>query len=60
METDDKFQQLGAEWFSLLAKTDTSNVESHFRIGLLKLAFSYARLVALAFGFQHAFGKRSS
>ncbi|KAI0058645.1 hypothetical protein BV25DRAFT_1829880 [Artomyces pyxidatus] len=56
-ETDDKIQHRRDQWFALLAKTDTSNVQNRFRIGLLKLAFSYARLVVLAFGFQHAFGK---
>ena len=28
-----------------------------FRTALLHLAHSYARLVALSYGFQHAFGK---
>lgn len=28
-----------------------------FRTGLLRLAYSYSRLIALSYGFQHAFGK---
>jgi hypothetical protein len=34
-----------------------NNPQNSFRTGLLKLAFPYARLVALSYGFQHAFGK---
>jgi hypothetical protein len=34
--------------------------QNRFRSGLLKLAISYARLVALSFGFQHAFGKNNA
>lgn len=37
-----------------------SNVQNRFRVGLLKLAYSYSRLVALSYGFQHAFGKRDA
>ncbi|KAF8271195.1 hypothetical protein EI94DRAFT_1797367 [Lactarius quietus] len=59
-ETDDKIEQLRLRWFSLLEKTDTSDPQNCFRIGLLKLGYSYARLVALSFGFQHAFGKSNT
>ncbi len=41
----------------MFEKTDRDEPQNRFRIGLLKLGYSYARLVALAFGFQHAFGK---
>ncbi|KAI0303682.1 hypothetical protein B0F90DRAFT_1310868 [Multifurca ochricompacta] len=56
-ETDDKIEDLRQQWFSKLENTDTNNSQNRFRMGLLRLGYSYARLVALAFGFQHAFGK---
>jgi hypothetical protein len=31
--------------------------QNSFRTGLLRLAYPYSRLVALSYGFQHAFGK---
>lgn len=34
--------------------------QNRFRSGLLNLAGSYMRLVALSFGFQHAFGKNNT
>ena len=59
-EADDKIEELRLQWFTILEKTDTDDPQNCFRIGLLKLAYSYARLVALAFGFQHAFGKSNT
>jgi hypothetical protein len=59
-ETDEQLQQLAAKWFHLLDQTDQSIVQNRFRTGLLKLAFSYARLIVLSFGFQHAFGRNNS
>lgn len=56
-ETDEKLQKLSQEWFDVLEQTDHTNVQNCFRTGLLKLAYSYSRLVALSFGFQHAFGR---
>jgi hypothetical protein len=56
-ETDDKLVQVGEKWFARLAKTDMTDPMNCFRTGLLRLAYSYARLIALSFGFQHAFGK---
>jgi len=56
-ETDDKLEELRQQWFSKFKHTDSNEPQNRFRIGLLRLAYSYARLVALAFGFQHAFGK---
>lgn len=44
-------------WFSKIAKTDLNDPQNCFRTGLLRLAYSYSRLVALSYGFQHAFGK---
>lgn len=56
-EADDELKQLGDKWFSLLEQTDMTNPQNSFRTGLLRLAYPYARLVALSYGFQHAFGK---
>jgi hypothetical protein len=56
-ETDDELKQLGDKWFKLLSQTDMTVPQNCFRTDLLRLAYSYARLIALAFGFQHAFGK---
>ena len=54
-ETDDKLEALRRQWFTLLEDTDKTVPLNRFRIGLLKLAYSYARLAALAVGFQHQF-----
>lgn len=59
-ETDEELQQLSKKWFAVLAQTDMSDPTNCFRTGLLRLAFSYARLIALSFGFQHAFGKNNT
>ena len=56
-ETDDKLQELREQWFDKMKQSDSNEPQNRFRIGLLRLAYSYARLVALSFGFQHAFGK---
>ncbi|TFK27196.1 hypothetical protein FA15DRAFT_666700 [Coprinopsis marcescibilis] len=56
-ETDDELQQLQEKWFSILRTTDLTEPQNRFRTGLLRLAYSYARLIALSYGFQHAFGK---
>ena len=42
----------------ILDQTDMSDEQNCVRTGLLRLAFPYARLVALSFGFQ--FGKHST
>ncbi|KAK0469828.1 uncharacterized protein EV420DRAFT_69089 [Desarmillaria tabescens] len=57
-ETDEELKELKEKWMALLNQTDLSDPQNYFRIGLLKLAFSYARLVALSFGFQHVFSKK--
>lgn len=57
-ETDEELLELQEKWMALLNQTDLSDPQNYFRIGLLKLAFSYARLVALSFGFQHVFSKK--
>ena len=59
-ETDDKIEELRLRWFSIFEKTDTDVPQNCFRIGLLRLGYSYARLVALSFGFQHTFGKSNT
>lgn len=55
--TDDELQKLEKHWFSILATRGNGNAQARFRTGLLRLAYSYARLIALSYGFQHAFGK---
>lgn len=59
-DTDDELQALGNKWFALLDTTDMEVRQNRFRTGLLRLAYSYSRLIALSYGFQHAFGKNSS
>jgi len=60
-DTDDKLKELEQFWYPILdANVDQNNRQGCFRTGLLKLAFSYARLIALSYGFQHAFGKNST
>jgi len=59
-ETDDELENLRQQWFSKFKQTDSNEPQNRFRIGLLRLAYSYARLVALAYGFQHAFGKSNT
>ena len=57
-ETDEELKCLKDKWMAIIVEqTDLSDPQNHFRTGLLKLAYSYARLVVLSFGFQHAFGK---
>ncbi|KAJ6619677.1 hypothetical protein B0H10DRAFT_1946520 [Mycena sp. CBHHK59/15] len=56
-ETDEELKRLADKWRLVLDQTDMTDPQNRFRTGLLKLAYSYARLVALSFGFQHAFGK---
>ncbi|KAH6908977.1 hypothetical protein BKA70DRAFT_1426129 [Coprinopsis sp. MPI-PUGE-AT-0042] len=56
-QTDDELQKLQTHWLTTLASSGNSNPEARFRTGLLRLAYSYARLIALSYGFQHAFGK---
>jgi len=57
-ETDDEIKALGEKWMKTLAEnTDLNDPQNSFRIGLLRLAYSYSRLIALSYGFQHAFGK---
>ena len=55
--TDDELKQMGDKWISTVQQTDMSDAQNCFRTGLLRLAYSYARLVVLSYGFQHAFGK---
>lgn len=58
--TDDELKALGDRWFALLETTDMSVPQNRFRTGLLRLAYSYSRLIALSYGFQHAFGKNTT
>ena len=60
IETDDKLERLRAAWFARLDETDKTNAQNRYRTGLLKLAYSYARLLILSYGFQLAFGKNEA
>ncbi|CAL1716294.1 unnamed protein product [Somion occarium] len=56
-ETDDELIRLWETWSALLEKhTDLNEQRCNFRRGLLRLAFTYARLTALSLGFQ--FGRK--
>ncbi|KAI0694595.1 hypothetical protein BC835DRAFT_1274282 [Cytidiella melzeri] len=59
-ETDDELARLWEKWCTLLREhTDPADVQSNFRSRLLRLAYSYARMTVLSFGFLYAFGKTS-
>ncbi|TRM64801.1 hypothetical protein BD626DRAFT_400336 [Schizophyllum amplum] len=60
METDDEIQALSAKWMGIIEQTDMDDPQNRFRTGLLRLAWSYARLAVLSYGFQHAFGKNNA
>ena len=60
METDDEIQALQKEWMGIIEQTDMSDSQNRFRAGLLRLAWSYARLAVLSYGFQHAFGRTNA
>ncbi|TCD60602.1 hypothetical protein EIP91_009820 [Steccherinum ochraceum] len=57
-ETDDKLAHLWESWIALIRQHDPKDAQSTFRNGLLRLAYSYARLSALSFGFQYDFAKK--
>ncbi|KAJ7472669.1 hypothetical protein FB451DRAFT_1469579 [Mycena latifolia] len=59
-ETDEELKQLAEKWRLVLDQTDRTHPHNRYRCGMLKLAFSYGRLVALSFGFQHAFAKNNT
>lgn len=60
-ETDEEFLELQTKWYPILDENvDKNDPPGTFRLGLLKLAFGYARLIVLSYGFQHAFGKNPS
>ncbi|KAG6857220.1 hypothetical protein H0H87_007639 [Tephrocybe sp. NHM501043] len=59
-ETDDKIKQLANKWIAILEEGDLTDPQNSFRTGLIKLAYPYARLIALSYGFQHAFGKNNT
>ncbi|KAF8625539.1 hypothetical protein AX15_005306 [Amanita polypyramis BW_CC] len=60
-ETDDQLQSIREQWFNvILESTDPDDYQNKFRIGLLRVAFSYNRLIVLSYGFQHAFGKNNT
>lgn len=53
-ETDDELARVGAHWFNQLDGIEPKSPMFIFRTGLLKMAFSYSRLVVLSSGLQHA------
>lgn len=53
-ETDDELARVGVHWFHQLDRIEPKSAMFIFRTGLLKMAFSYARLIALSSGLQHA------
>lgn len=53
-ETDDELASVGAHWFHQLDSIEPKSAMFIFRTGLLKMVFSYARLVVLSSGLQHA------
>ena len=56
--TDDQIKALGETWMRTIhEKTDMNDPQNAFRTGLLGLAYSYSRLIALSYGIQYAFGK---
>ncbi|KAK2460891.1 hypothetical protein APHAL10511_007361 [Amanita phalloides] len=60
-ETDDQLQQIEEQWFKVIAEnTDLDDNQNKFRTGLIRLAYSYGRLIVLSYGFQHAFGKNNT
>lgn len=59
-ETDDRLAALFESWRPIIRLTNKDDPQCHFRVGLLRLAYSYARLSVLSVGFQHTFGKASS
>jgi len=58
-EVDDELKAHEEKWSVILRETDMTDPQNCFRTGLLHLAHSYARLAALSYGFQHAFGKNN-
>ncbi|KAI4522795.1 hypothetical protein K525DRAFT_222833 [Schizophyllum commune Loenen D] len=60
MESDDEIQALQREWMEIIEQTDMTDSQNRFRAGLLRLAWSYARLAVLSYGFQHAFGRTNA
>ncbi|KIP11212.1 hypothetical protein PHLGIDRAFT_159580 [Phlebiopsis gigantea 11061_1 CR5-6] len=59
-KADDELATTWGRWIALIREnTDVDDRQSTFRTGLLRLAYSYARMTVLSFGFQYAFGKSS-
>ncbi|OBZ72273.1 Protein priB [Grifola frondosa] len=59
-EVDDTLARLWETWSARIRETKIDTPHSRFRMGLLKLAYSYARMTVLSFAFQQSFGKTSS
>lgn len=59
-EADDQLARLWETWIARIRELHLTDPQSCFRTGLLRLAFSYARLSVLSVGFQRAFSKAGS
>ncbi|TFK93973.1 hypothetical protein K466DRAFT_593952 [Polyporus arcularius HHB13444] len=58
--TDDQLARLWETWAARMREENNNSPVFQFRMHLLKVAISYARMTALAFAFQHAFGRDPS
>lgn len=59
-EKDDELARLCEIWTARVREHNAPNdVQGTFRTGMLGLAYSYARMNVLSFGFQYEFGKAS-
>lgn len=59
VETDEELRQLEDKWFGIILASATPDKHARFRVGLLRLAYSYARLCCLSYGFHYAFSKKN-
>lgn len=54
-DTDDALRQLGESWFKRLDEVEEEKTEIWaYRTELLRMAYAYARLIALSTGLKHA------
>ena len=59
-QTDDQLARLWETWAARMRDENNKSPVFQFRMHLLRVAISYARMTALAFAFQHTFGRDSS
>jgi hypothetical protein len=58
-DTDEELQHLANKWFTILDAIPYPDNQTRFRTGLLRLAYNYARLCCLSYGFHYAFSKKN-